>query len=194
MIAGLDEVNAELEELMGIMHPALRKKAIRKALQYVRKVNKKRITTQKNADGTAYKARKQSINVGKHRVHYTNADGEEKSVVGRVSSCRRSNTLTITFDDGTAFHVDKSQVIKKKKVRANNKKMLTGFRKFLMLKMYGADKGVLGFKKPARRLARKHNFGDGDANLPARILMGLSEQDKLEAMRIMLAVLLESQQ
>ncbi len=189
MSDGFDEVNKALNELMASMRPGERKKAIRKALTYLNKENKKRITAQKNVDGSTYKVRKQSVNVGKTRVLYRTHSGEEQSYVGTLKTSRRSNSVKLVFDDGGSINLSKDGIISKKKVRANKKKMLTGFRKFIQLKMFGANKGVLNIKKGASPLARAHHFGErlkSGADLPARQLLGMSKEQRLKAIQIML--------
>jgi hypothetical protein len=201
-MTGADGVKRALTELMAMAKPSQRRKAIRAALTHVRRKNRARIRAQQNVDGAAYAPRAQNPNVGKTWLVYKpplaadyNGDRRARQVyigkLGRESKGRVKMTLT----DGSVVHLTTEYIQAQRKIKKRRGKMLTGFAKQLQIKMFGSDKGVLNYPSGGARLARVHHFGavlGGDSMLPARQVLGLSEEDAREALAIMMQVITET--
>lgn len=189
---GADEIDKALLELMAMVKPSQRRKSIRAALSFLRKQNMTRIKAQQNPDGSPYAPRRKSKLIGKTSVWIKGR--EDDAYTGDIERKRGKNYVTMTFPGGFVRRFKKDDVIKTRKVKAKNKKMLTGFAKakMMMVRMFGTDKGVVNFSSGARPVALKHHFGNAELSLPARQLLGLPEADKQQALRIMLASLTTS--
>lgn len=184
---GYNAIDDTLVSLLARAKPSQRRKAIRKALAYVRKQNQLRIRQQQNTDGTPYTPRKQSRLVGQTSVWIKGKDND--AYTGELLRTRGKDYITLRFYDGSAIRIKKTDIVKTGKVKAKKKKMLTGFAKMLQIRMFGAAKGVLSFKSGAVKLAREHHFGKlmkNGGHLPYRQLLGLSDLDKTMAINIML--------
>jgi len=165
------------------LKPAQRRKAIRKALAYLRKTNRANIRAQRDADGTAYTPRKQSNNVGRTRLKYGN-----RNFVGDLEPAPGRNYQVLRFAPGKSIRLLTANIEDMQRYKPNKRKMLLGFGKSLKTRLFGADKGVLQYEKNAVKLARVHHYGAGTS--PARPLIGLSLQDRTNVLNIMADVLL----
>ena len=176
------DIDEMLAGLMYRLKPAKRKALIKKALKVVIANNKKRITAQKNTDNSEYEKRKQKT--GQSLVK-ANVGGEIKYFT--ANAIKKGSRNTKLEMNGYQLYFANKQIEYIRKFKKNNKKMLTGFKKYISILELNQQMGMGGFHKKALGLAKVHQFGLTDSHnmkMPERELMGLSESDKEQVINL----------
>ncbi len=186
-----DEINEILEYFIAAMRPSQMKAIMLRVGRYLRDKNKKRITAQVNSDGSPYRPRKKITSPGSMKTATFQYNGGAHKVFVIRETAKGLLGFYVRKDSGTNYRwFTKAKMSEVKYGRVNaGKKMLTGFRKNLKVKA-STDQGGTGAKLyyQAGKAAYTHHLGlvENGVQYPARQLLGLSEEDKLEAINLIM--------